>query len=442
MAAMPPRVGPLGAQPIDLELLARSEPWSAQVGYWLNHPQFGGVNLDGDPLRLSWAEFAAGQGRLLAQYPFDQNLAAGVGRLHQIFALQSTAVAPPASSWRDRFAIELYPGPPQPGAARALGGFTIQPLVSGGGVARIGLPFPTERPHQKVDPSSLKVELVDAAGKTIPGALLSAKIRPALEEAPEKALLVVELDRAALPAEVHLRWQADTVIQNLPLDLSAPVPLAAYGQLPAELAAWLAPAPMIQIADPKIQQLALAARSNASTIQQLVSNTLAQIAKVRRTDSQNFPADFQNDAASFAHTGWGECTAHGNLFAALMRANGIPTRIVNGISRGIGYAMNMHYQNEYWVPGKGWVHVEPQGQQIQSPRADMVQTGIVSPALEKRGRGLLHYDGVHQLTMNAMEIDAQDRPLPPAERTLEIREGLPVKNSALGGADLGLHGAT
>jgi hypothetical protein len=443
---MAPRIGPLQAQSsVDLGALSLTEPWTAQVGFWLNHPGYGGVNLDNDPNRLSWAEFNAGQQRLLARYPFDVSLQQGVQRLHQVFALRAQPLSKP-SSWKDVLGVELGQGVPSAGPSRAHGGLTIGTPPGSSGVARLALPFPTERPHQKVDLSSLQIHLVDVNGQKIEGAIQSSKVLPSLANAPEKSILALEIDRAKLPAQAFLRWSVDTTISDQQLDLSVPLPLSKYSKLPKAVKEWTSSAPMIQIEHPKIQSMAASARAGASTIQDLVAKTLGEIAKIRKQDFSSWPPSFQNDAASFATTGWGECTAHANLFAALMRANGVPCRVVNGIQRGAGHGQNMHYQNEYWVPAKGWVHVEPQGVQIQSPRTDMVETGIVSHALEAKGRGFEHYEGVQELTMIGMEVDAENHPLAPEKRTLSLAGGLYVKNSNLGqwGAaeDIAIHGAT
>jgi hypothetical protein len=106
---------------LDLSLLARTDPWAAQVGVWLNE-------RGGDPARLAWDEFAAGAPRLLAYYPRDVALRSGVVRLHELF----TRSVPPSAprSWKEALAVALPSSPPRQGRATAYGGVDdrLQPV--------------------------------------------------------------------------------------------------------------------------------------------------------------------------------------------------------------------------------------------------------------------------------------------------------------------------
>jgi hypothetical protein len=228
------------------------------------------------------------------------------------------------------------------------------------------------------------------------------------------------------------------MLEEAPVDLSQPVPLTALAKVRAPTRGWLQSAPMVQVDDPKVQALAAQIRERSGTVQELVRNTLGAITALRRNWTGN-EGVVQNDAVSFLTSGLGECVAHSNLFAALMRANGVPTRIVTGVSRGCGHGINMHYQNEYFAPGKGWVHVEPQGRDIQSSRVAMVHTGVVPPAMEKRGFGLEEYGGVPMLTMKPQVVDGRGQAVVGDRAGLTLSGGLVVENSRLGG--VALHGA-
>jgi transglutaminase superfamily protein len=437
------RTGPLSAGSrggvIDLNALSAAEPVTAQFGYWINDPRVGGVDLDGDPCRLTYPELVQGGARLLAMHPHDMQLRAGVARLHEIFASQATLSIGTPRTREPSLAIDLGGPSTRPGRSTAYGGLTISARERGDGISKIALPFPTARPYLRVHEGTLRLDVVDERGSPIAGALKRAKIVGRLADAPEKSMLMIEIDRAKLcSGAAHLRWSVETTLSDLRLDVHTPVRLERVADAPEEAKAWLQSAPMIQVEHPIIQGMAARARMGALTVQNLVRNTLRELARIRRIDHQNWPADFQNDALSFATTGFGECTAHANLFAAIMRANQVPCRIVNGISRS-GQPLNMHYQNEYWLPGQGWVHVEPQGIEIQTSRTEMVETGIISPQLERSGLGFENYRGVEALTMIGMEIDDERRPLGPEERTLEITPGLLVRNSPTA---LGIHAAT
>src|SRR5262249_49622767 len=147
-----------------------------------------------------------------------------------------------------------------------------------------------------------------------------------------------------------------------------PVPLPKSPKdVPPETRAWLEPSAMMQSDDREIQALAAKIRVGATSVQELVQKTLDAMVDVRRpVTDMNAAVGGGLDALNFLHTGQGSCTSNADLFAALMRANGIPCRVYNVISAGLG--QDMHFTNEYWVNGKGWVHVEPQGRDIQTPR--------------------------------------------------------------------------
>ena len=430
---MPGRVG-FPPQVIDLRSLQASDPVAANVGYWTNEREAGGVDLDGDPFRLQRDEFESGAQSLLAAYPQDPMLRQGLASLQRIFESHPGATG----GWQTALAVELRGGQ-GPGLSRAFGGFTLEPglATASSGTLRIACPFPTNLAHQTVNGSSLQIRVVDDQGREVGGAVRQRRIMSTGSDGAGKDVLVLEIDRRRLPQPAHLRWEVDVELREAQLDVSRPVPLADLAEIPEEAKPWLQAAPMIQKDDPTIVAMAERARRGAASVQDVVRGTLREIATIRRTDVESWPEDFQNDALSFAKTGWGECTAHANLFAALMRANGIPCRLVNGISR-THFAINMHYQNEVFLPGRGWLHVEPQSDSEQDIRTDMVETGIVSPEMEAQGEGLLHYLGVQELSMVPMEVDENLRPIPRASRTAAIREGLPV----VGIPGPGFHGAT
>jgi hypothetical protein len=71
----------------------------------------------------------------------------------------------------------------------------------------------------------------------------------------------------------------------------------------------------------------------------------------------------------------GECQGHAYLFAALARAGGLPTRVVNGLvyvpeSEGFLY----HTWNEVWIPDDGW---RPVDATFAQPRADATHLALV-----------------------------------------------------------------
>lgn len=399
---------------IDLSTLAIGEPEAATYGRWLNNDATSGVDLDGDRDTLRWDEFLAGADRMQRAYPRDPAVTANIVRLREIFAKQT---------WQSVVGVDLPAGPSPAGEATAYGGITIERLKTTG-TAKLLLPFPTNTGTQSVDLSSCRLILVDDEGKSYRGAIKRSVVD---KRDPMRHMMELELDLAKLPPTAHFRWEVKATVTDRPIDLATPVPLDA--PLPPETKQWLGSAPMVQTGSPLIRELAAKARLGATSVQELVRNTLQVITDLRATATGPMEND---DALTFAQTGAGDCCAHSELFAAMMRINGVPTRIVNGIYRNSGYPINMHYQNEYYVAGKGWVHVEPQGLDIQSPRTQIVQTAALTPEMEQGGTAFEQWAGVIDLTLTPREAD-------PTQQSVKITAGLHMDDASVPG--LGFHGA-
>ncbi len=64
------------------------------------------------------------------------------------------------------------------------------------------------------------------------------------------------------------------------------------------------------------------------------------------------------DAATTLERGAGDCTEHAVLFASLMRAHGIPARLVTGMILTRGGLWGYHMWNSYW-DGSAWQSIDP-----------------------------------------------------------------------------------
>ena len=87
-----------------------------------------------------------------------------------------------------------------------------------------------------------------------------------------------------------------------------------------------------------------------------------------------------------------ECQGHAYLFAALARAAGIPTRVVNGLVYSAEHGGFLyHTWNEAWIAGRGW---RPVDATFGQPYADAThlkliegeQTGDLVPLVGLVGR--------------------------------------------------------
>lgn len=421
---------------IDLQDLKQREPEAAQYGYWLNNNATSGVDLDGDPMRLTWREFQLGSTTMQAAYPNDPLVEKNIMRLNDLFTQQLGGQVP--DGWTKVLGIDLPVFTPKAGPATAFGGFRIERKQTTGTV-RIAMPSPTPTALQTVGQRRLLI--VDEKGSPLNAAITRIHLDTTN---PDAHFMVVEVDLSKLTDSSHVRWEGAANVRDRLVDLTSSVPLPKSGDFPPEATQWLESAPMIQTKHPLLIALAAQAKTGATDMQSLVSNTLQAIKNLRRDDWEDAPLDWQNDALAFAQSGYGECVAHANLFAALMRINGVPTRIVSGILRGTGYPGNMHYRNEYYVPNKGWVYVEPQELNIQSSRVDMVETGRISAAMEQQGDGFQSgpqtYRGVIAGTMIATEVDSHGKPVQ-SGHAVSISEGLFVRNSSVPGPGIAIHGA-
>jgi tetratricopeptide (TPR) repeat protein len=65
-----------------------------------------------------------------------------------------------------------------------------------------------------------------------------------------------------------------------------------------------------------------------------------------------------SDAPAILKHGGGDCTEHAVLFASLMRAHGIPTRLITGVYLTPGGIWAFHMWNSYWN-GSSWRSIDP-----------------------------------------------------------------------------------
>lgn len=242
----------------------------------------------------------------------------------------------------------------------------------------------------------------------------------AMPEAPSRNEMRVTFDLSKMPADSFFRYDVQTVVAESPLDLSQPVPIPNKEDIPPDVRRYLVEEPNIEVSAPEIQQAATKIRAQSSSLQDLVTNTRRFMAELPPKGT------FQFDALGFLRSGVGSCTSNGHLFAALMRANGVACRPVTGILRGMG--QDMHWQNEYYVPGKGWAHIEPQGGKIhsdpQSPRCAMIETGPVEPQMDTS------ISDQYFMAFFAQPLDAGGAPMPAEKSLLDAQNGLFVVHPA------------
>lgn len=147
--------------------------------------------------------------------------------------------------------------------------------------------------------------------------------------------------------------------------------------------------------DPRARALAATLREQARDPHELIARVLARF----RNEPFSYtlsPPRLGNDAVDdfLFHTRAGFCEHYASAFAVLMRAAGIPARVVTGYQGGElnaygGYLLvrqsSAHAWNEVWLAGEGWVRVDPTAavapERVHGGRLTRELAGDVAPGL-------------------------------------------------------------
>ncbi len=129
--------------------------------------------------------------------------------------------------------------------------------------------------------------------------------------------------------------------------------------LPVEVLAYLGPGPRI---DPKKKKVKdLAAKLKGKTHTETINNTLAWL---KKNMTYKNPSPFEQ-VEEVIERGHGNCECYSAVFVAICRAAGIPAREVQGVQKTTTEfappgCLGAHAWAEVYLPGPGWVPVEPQ----------------------------------------------------------------------------------
>ena len=122
-------------------------------------------------------------------------------------------------------------------------------------------------------------------------------------------------------------------------------------------------------ANPRARQLALSLRAGVASDADFVQSTLAYLAKggfVYSLEPQPLGQDTVDELLFVTREGF--CGHYASAFVDLMRAAGVPARVVTGYLGGEwnvvgGYLVvrqsDAHAWAEVWLPGRGWTRVDP-----------------------------------------------------------------------------------
>ncbi|MBN1895066.1 transglutaminase domain-containing protein [bacterium] len=196
-------------------------------------------------------------------------------------------------------------------------------------------------------------------------------------------ILSVDWINPAQPIRVRISIQSQNRTLLDPLETRAVFPLAG---IPAEAQAYLRPTRLVPSSDPQIikkaRQLTASSDTEFDAVQKILIWLIDLIQYVQRPS--------QYDAFFSIRTGKGNCQNFSHLSAAMMRAVGIPVRIVNGVTLKQPYdvainggtltlrmAQGRHSWIEVFFPDLGWVPFDPQQTQLfVSNRYIRIEVGL------------------------------------------------------------------
>ncbi len=142
-------------------------------------------------------------------------------------------------------------------------------------------------------------------------------------------------------------------------------PMSSLANLPEALKVFLKPEKYIESDSPEIKALASKLTSGSRTVLEAVR----RIADYTSTSISYNPAlgtisaSWELGALWTLHSRQGVCLQYARLFVALARASGIPARVVGGFLAtppGAEGSEYLHAWAEVYIPGHGWLPVEPQ----------------------------------------------------------------------------------
>jgi hypothetical protein len=196
--------------------------------------------------------------------------------------------------------------------------------------------------------------------------------------------------------DVRLACSALNDTRLAKLETSAPFPLA---KVDPAMADYLKATGQVQVNDPRIRELAAKLTQGVKTefdaVQRIISWVVDHVHYVTPPK--------QYDAIYAFESGKGNCQNYSHLSAALLRAAGIPVRIVNGVTLNRPYDIALddgvltfkmgqgrHSWIEVWFPDLDWVPFDPQNTVLfVSNRFVRVEVGVDNN--ETKNDGLLRW---------------------------------------------------
>ena len=200
------------------------------------------------------------------------------------------------------------------------------------------------------------------------------------EDEPGNYVAEVTLSELAENDAVSLKWRSIVLCGPRSFD-DVPKTAALPGEWPAEARPWLADTRCVQAKDVRIRRMAKKIRGDSTDVMEIIARTLERTRKIYAGWSGRCT---ELDAVQ-ALKKQGSCTSCANLVAALLRANGIPARILAGYPAWSG-PLQTHYIVEAWVPGYGWYPIESTRLMAPWQPYQQIEVAVIPTRYEDRSK--------------------------------------------------------
>ena len=228
---------------------------------------------------------------------------------------------------------------------------------------------------------------------------------PLLEATPPPGDGEVILDGWTVTLDSELRWQTDRAIAERVRLQARAWPRFSHGPLamaPSLVNATLLPEGSNPRSVAWARQLITQPRLADASADQLASELMRHIA----TEPFSYtltPGIYERDAVDdfWFNRRQGFCEHFAAAFVVMMRAMGVPARVVTGYQGAeepdtdgwrVVRQNNAHAWAEYWVAGRGWTRADPTGavapERVNSSRSLSPRTGLVAGALSEMNPAL------------------------------------------------------
>jgi len=214
-----------------------------------------------------------------------------------------------------------------------------------------------------------QVPLTYEMTSTPPERIRSARV---YEDRPGNRVVQVELLPLRPGEKVLLDWTSVVLVGHRSFR-DVPKRALLPAQWPDEARPWLAASLCAESDDPRIRRVAASIRDTSADVVAIIAQTLTWMSD-QKTEGRPMCSVF-DAVQALDHSG--SCLSNANLATALLRANGIPARILGGYPSWSWDPLGCHFIVEAYVPAYGWFPIEPSRFHAPVPPSDQIEVSIV-----------------------------------------------------------------